>query len=221
MKYKLKQVAKNIFLVTVDSAYDTAMLFLRYQEYYESPKFHGKFFTLLDYMEWYSKKVGDNAFTYPDDYNGFNLPGWVLKKVTGALFTEKFDTVNKYDLTMLEIMDQISAMGAYENFYLIGVSKETGDPSTINHEIAHGMYSTDLLYQAVVNKMVRELPKKIRKRLFKALKDRQYHSSVLVDEANAFLSTGLHSTWKLRGMKPYRKQFSKVFKTFYNTNRVK
>jgi hypothetical protein len=196
------------------------MLFLRYQEYYESPKFRGKLFKIIDYIEWYSKHVGGNTFSYPDDYDGFNLPGWVLKKVVGALFTEKYDEVNKYDLTMIEIMDQISAMGCYEDFNLIGVSKETGGRSTINHEIAHGLYSTDALYKAIVNKMIRELPNKIRQCIFNALQNAQYHRSVWVDEANAFLATGFHPTWKINGAHKYRLQFSRVFDTFYNKNKV-
>ena len=66
MKYTLKEIKGGIFLVEFDNQYDLAMTFLRYQEFYESPKFKGKRFTIIDFMEWYSKEY-DGAFTYTKD----------------------------------------------------------------------------------------------------------------------------------------------------------
>ena len=58
------------------------MHFLRAQEFYESPfpEFKGKNFNLIDYMEKYAKAYGDNVFTYPGDWCGFNIPSNVLKE---------------------------------------------------------------------------------------------------------------------------------------------
>lgn len=215
-KYKIKEVAKNVFLVTFKSSYDLAMTFLRYQEFYESPKWRGKKFTILEYMEWYSKEVGANTFSYPDDYDGFNLPSWVFEKI-------RYEDGNIYDVVMTLIRAHIKhTFGVTGPYYLIGVSEESGDQSTVRHEIAHGMYTTDPIYKKTVDHMVRKvLPRRVRRRLFMALKQRQYHNSVLVDESNAFLSTGLHSTWKLPGMAKYRRKFQKVFEAFYKKNKVR
>lgn len=64
----------RVLHVQIKDKYDLAMTFLRAQEWYESPKFHHKLFTLEEYMRWYSKAYGKGAFTYPKDWSGFNVP---------------------------------------------------------------------------------------------------------------------------------------------------
>lgn len=201
-KYKIKQVVPKVFLVTFNSAYDLAMTFLRSQEYYESPKWKGKSFTLLEYMEWYAKTAGKGAFTYPKDYNGFNLPSRILREVP-------VPDRNHYDMVMANIVAEIETdfNCHFQDYYIIGVSKERGDKSTINHEIAHGLYTTNSIYREQVNILIKQLPATVRKKLFKALSKRQYNKSVFVDETNAYLSTGFHHTWKLKSLEKYRKPF--------------
>jgi len=48
IKYKLKEIYKGIFLVTIQDEYDLAMTFCRLQEYYESPfkQIRGKTFEM-------------------------------------------------------------------------------------------------------------------------------------------------------------------------------
>ncbi len=80
LHYTLKEVRPRLFVVTFASQYDLAMMFCRAQEYYESecPKFHLNTFTRLEHMRWYAGKHGNGAFTYPDDYIGFNVPSWAI-----------------------------------------------------------------------------------------------------------------------------------------------
>ena len=77
----LYKISGNIFCLKFDNNYDLCMHFLRAQEFYESPfpEFKGKNFNLIDYMEKYAKAYGDNVFTYPGDWCGFNIPSNVLK----------------------------------------------------------------------------------------------------------------------------------------------
>jgi hypothetical protein len=66
------KVAEGIYLLRFKTQYELTSTFLRVQEHYESPQFHGRIFTLEQYMDWY---VADNgAFTYFQDWSGFNVP---------------------------------------------------------------------------------------------------------------------------------------------------
>ena len=58
-EYKLYKIAPKLFCVEMPNTYDLSMLFVRYQEYYESPnpKFRNKAFKLLDS----AKQIGVNA----------------------------------------------------------------------------------------------------------------------------------------------------------------
>ena len=67
--YKIEEVRPNVFAVIVKDHYHRAMLFLRVQEFYESPnpQFRGKNFSIWDYIEWYSRRNKD-VFTYTFDW---------------------------------------------------------------------------------------------------------------------------------------------------------
>ena len=77
---KLIQKTKNIFQVEAESQYDLAMTFIRIQEFYESPfrEIRGHDFILEKYMDRYAKEYGN--FTYTTDWNGFNVPGDIVRK---------------------------------------------------------------------------------------------------------------------------------------------
>ena len=67
------------------------MSFVRMQEFYESPKFKGKYFTLEQYMDYWSKEFGKGSFTYPSVWDGFNIPGKVLSD-----WWDRFDNDRRY-----------------------------------------------------------------------------------------------------------------------------
>ena len=99
----LKQVLPKIFLLTFDNHYDLCMHFLRYQEFYESPKYRQQPFNLLELIRWYSNTYGDGDFTYTNDWAGFNIPSWVLNDFKEKTITD----LNQYDRFMLAISDLI------------------------------------------------------------------------------------------------------------------
>ena len=116
--YQLKEILPHVYHVRFESRYQLAMHFLRAQEYYESPKYRGKLFTLVDFMEWYSGEYGEGAFTYPLDWSGFNCPDWVL----AAIYEDELEDENKYDRRMRELYFGIPEANADATFYLIGTS---------------------------------------------------------------------------------------------------
>ena len=67
VKGKVKEIKPFIYCVEIDDDYDRAMLFCRYQEFYESPykKFRGKPFTWMEYMRHYKLAWKKRTFTYP------------------------------------------------------------------------------------------------------------------------------------------------------------
>ena len=220
MKYKLKTIllssengtTQGIFLVEFDSRYDLAMTFLRYQEFYESPspKFRNKCFTILDYMEWYSKQPDkNNSFTYPDDWAGFNIPDHIIYSLA-----HKIPDYNKYDACMDSIVDKIDRImgraGGYtgSKFYITGA--QTGQNEVVLHEVAHALYYLSESYRKEIDKKYKALSDKHKRSIESFLKDNGYTKHVYKDEAQAYLSTGDRTGNKLVSLN-VRKAFVEVF----------
>jgi hypothetical protein len=190
MKYKLDQYPneENIYVVTTDNQYDLAMLFMRAQEYYESSfkEIKGKEFTILKFMELYSKKFGDGAFTYAADWAGFNVPSKVLNTLYGPWVKYVLEDFNEYDYEMEEILNKIES----KEFYLIGAVKK--DTATIEHELSHAKYALDKNYRKRVKEILKKLPSKIKKKIEKYLLSVGYCKKVLEDELQAYIANDFH-----------------------------
>ena len=100
VKGKVKEIRPYIYCVEVDDDYDRAMLFCRYQEFYESPtkEFRGKYFSWSKYMRYYKDHWKKDTFTYPIDWTGYNIPSKSLEKSVDAFRGE-----SEYDLIMFDI----------------------------------------------------------------------------------------------------------------------
>jgi hypothetical protein len=183
--YTLKEIKPNIFHLTFQDRYDLCMYFLRYQEFYESssPKFRNKSFTILSFMRWYSKKYGNGSFTYPSDWNGFNIPGDIIPKVHNLMIPDR----NIYDYELLNIYKHCKKSS--QDFYLIGSIKK--DNITINHELAHGFFYTNKIYKSAMISLVKSIPKDIKLSITHWLKTKGYTPKVYTDEIQAYLATGM------------------------------
>lgn len=217
VKGKIVQLKPRIFGVLIDDDYDRTMLFCRYQEFYETPfkKFRNKFFTWESYMRYYKNNSKSNTFTYPIDWSGFNIPSDIVCK---GLYTFKKDW-GPYD----EIMNHIWI--SCENYplkfnkprtkwYLIGASSK--DIKTLNHELAHGYYFTNSEYKKITDKLLLSIPIKTRKKIFAKLIKMGYvnDKKILMDEAQAFLSTGLYNGLDTKEIKKYERDFINNFKKY-------
>ena len=143
VKGEVKEVFPKIFCVTVDDNYDRAMLFCRYQEFYESPtkEFRGKYFSWPKYMKYYKDHWKKDTFTYPIDWSGYNIPSHIVE---GGIDT--FNKETEYDVIMNDIYYFCENYPLRYNkprtdWYLIGASSK--DLRTMDHEIAHGLYFTN------------------------------------------------------------------------------
>lgn len=192
-KFRIKQIRPGIFLLNFKKQYDLAMHFLRYQEYYESPsrRFRHQSFTLVDFMDWYVKQSGKSTFTYPDDWEGFNLPSHVIPDYS---YFVRIPDENYYDIAMYEAWVECDRKMKGNDFYLIGC---VGDDEniTLKHEIAHGYFYLHKNYRKQMTKLVKELPARVRTKINKHLKDIGYCKAVYVDETQAYLSEGRAKEW--------------------------
>lgn len=210
--FKIKEVRQGIFHFDFKKSYDLCMHFLRYQEYYESPspKFRGKQFEIFDFMRWYSLNFGRGLFTYTDDWNGFNIPGNIIKDVHDKMITDR----NIYDYEMIQAwrtcQDVIKARGE-EKFYIIGtVGKDAFD-----HEIAHGLFYLNPEYKKTMTTFVKALSPEIRKEMNTELKILGYTPKVYVDETQAYMSTGIPESFENPDKwNEERKVFEETFRKF-------
>jgi len=184
--FTITEVKPKIFHFNFKDQYKMAMHFLRYQEYYESPnpKFRNKPFEIFDFMEWYSKEYGNGAFTYATDWEGFNFPADILKKLyNGCLIPD----LNNYDYTMCEAYNECREKCGDDKLYIIG---SVGSGEVMKHEIAHGFFYLNKTYKKEMTKLVKALKPSLLKQIYKRFKDIGYTEKVYVDECQAYLSTG-------------------------------
>lgn len=208
--FKIKEIKPNIFLFEFKNHYDMCMHFLRYQEYYESssPQFRGKAFTIFDFMRWYAIKFGKGSFTYTNDWNGFNIPGNIIWDIVNQhLIPDR----NHYDVAMYNAWKTCYHKAGSFNFYIIGVVKGNG---ALDHEIAHGFFYLYPEYKKDTTKLVKSLKPSLRKEINATLKRLGYTPKVYIDEAQAYLSTGLTEGFvKLdQEHKPFQAYFKKFLK---------
>jgi len=214
---KVVEIAPNIYGVSIKNLYERAMLFCRYQEFYESPyqEIRGKFFTWEKFMMVYKSKMKKNIFTYPIDWGGFNIPSNIIKKGLDAFGKDK----GPYD----EIMNDI--WYHCENYplrfekprckwYLIGYGD---DIRTLRHEVAHGLYYTNKKYKSEMDLLTSKIKKKHYNQIKKVLVGMGYvnDKKIIDDEVQAYLSTGLIRGFDDEDIKKYKSDFESVLKTYY------
>jgi len=219
VKGVVKEIKPNIYCVLVDDNYDRAMLFCRYQEFYESPykKFRNKYFTWMEYMRFYKDVWKKKTFTYPEDWSGYNIPSNILQIAHHIFCGEtEYDNIMN-DIYWYCVSDvQKKNEGKDVNWYLIGASSK--DLRTLNHEIAHGLYFTNRDYKKDTNKLIKEIKPTHYDKLKKKLIKMGYVSDkkIINDEIQAFMSTGLYNDLDIKELKKYESKFIKNFKKYNN-----
>jgi len=183
MKYTFSKIRENVFLVESETQYELTSMFVRPQEFYESPfeNIKGKHFSLDEFMDTYAKEMGN--FTYFSDWSGFNITGGMFK----AFFqTFRFDLREKERILLQGINGLCPNLDG--QFYVLGAIK--GKLKVINHEIAHAYW---YLYPKYKYKMIELSQKNISTSLyddaFYSLTSKGYDSSFVDDELQAYLAT--------------------------------
>jgi hypothetical protein len=217
VKGVVKEVKPFIYCVEVDDDYDRAMLFCRYQEFYESPykQFRGKPFTWMEYMRFYKTAWKKDVFTYPEDWSGYNIPSNVLQKANHLFcYDTEYDKIMNDIYFYCAIDSQNKNNGTRHDWYLIGASSK--DKGTTNHEIAHGLYFTNKEYKKNVTYLINNIKPNHYDKLKKKLMKMGYvdDKKIIDDEIQAFMSTGLYNGLDTKELMKYEKDFIANFKKF-------
>ncbi len=217
VEYEIQQTYPGIFAVRVKDQYQRAMLFVRYQEHYESPieEIRGKHFDLFEFMEIYRKWAKKKLFNYPSDWVGYNVPGKILESCSKHVLDPSTDvTPTPYDHIMADIIREIKGqIKGNRKYYVLGV--DTFDSTIMDHEICHGLYYVDPKYAKGVKELIATIPQKVYSEMKEALIELGYCEDVIDDEMQAFLSTGLTKEMsKIRGVKKEALKFKNHFKKY-------
>lgn len=221
LKGELVEILPRIFAVSIKNDYDRAMLFCRYQEFYESPfkEIRGKHFSLEYYMWIYTKQRKSEVFTYPRDWSGYNIPSGSIEKALDVFYYG--NTPSPYDKIMSDIyftcenyplkFDKPRA-----KWYLLGA--DSYKSQTMDHEIAHGLYYTNKKYKKSVQELISSIKSRDYSFLCRNLVKMGYANDkkILDDEIQAFLSTGLYKSFNTNEIKKYKGNFESNFKLFKN-----
>jgi len=207
-KLKLKQIRKNIFHISFPNQYLICATFLRLQEFYESPykEIQGHSFSLETIQDMYAEKHG-NKFTYLQDWSGFNIPDYVIKK-----FFKQFNGKLLVKESQLKKLIQKKILNNPDKTYLIATYNQRDEA----HEISHGYWYLESDYKTMMKELVENY--KYKKMLMLYLKRAGYPKKVMYDEIQAYMSTstytGLRNILSLPKNWKYTSSFKRVFKEF-------
>jgi len=175
MSFKVTEVEKNVFFLEFNNRTELGMTFLRPQENYENPHFHGKIFELDEFKAWYKKYKKSKTFTYCKDWSGFNIPSYILK----PFYEGVFKNISRREKTLLDRFRKIYDSG--KRFYLIGSTKNS---HAFAHELTHARF---YIYDAYRNDVLDELRKHDVSLLNTILSGKMYNQNTWDDEINAYL----------------------------------
>jgi hypothetical protein len=193
---KKHKLAEGIYLLMFPSQYQLASTFLRLQEYYESPKYKGRIFSLEEFMDWYAKKHR-NKFTYFTDWAGFNVPSTVFQ----TFYQGKFDPLLEKEKKLLQLFKDVA-----QPFYVIGIYKH----SDFTHELAHALYFTNKHY----NNDVKEAMAQYDTSSFARRVLSGYAKHVIPDEVQANLVAPGRLDQRFRALIPLQSQLRRLFKQY-------
>jgi hypothetical protein len=201
MKIEINEVVPNIFHVKFKSRKDLGSTFMRFQEYYENPRFKGQHFSRQTFIKWYKSQYG--SFSYYTDWSGFNIPSNALVPFQKGCFGR----LTKNEKQLLETF----AWNNSKKFYIIGTINDSPQ-STLRHEIAHGLWYVSDRYQKKMQKMLSALPKELIASIKSWILSKGcYDQSVIDDELHAYLITDPYSIWKIRGISISKRAQKTIF----------
>jgi hypothetical protein len=192
---------QNIFLIESKNQTLLASTFLRFQEYYESPMFHGKIFSLEQYGKWYALVNG--SFSYYSDWGGFNIPSIILDPFRRG----QFDPLSDEERYFLDLLPDDKS-----DYYIIG--SVYGNGSALKHEFVHALY---YLYRQYKEDVLSHMNIFDTFFLIQNLIDMGYWEGVIDDEINAYSLDGFSELVKnipdryMPRFRYMRKLLAKVF----------
>ena len=197
IKVAKSKLAKGIYLLRFKTQYELTATFLRVQEHYESPRFHGRIFSLEQYMDWYAARYGN--FTYYQDWSGFNVPSTAFQ----PFYEGKFDPLSEKEKQLLRLFENLR-----ERFYVIGIYDADAKDS-LTHELAHALFFIDAAYREAVRKAMRGYDTQ---KLAGKIAEAGYAKHVIPDELQAYMVAPSERLGSAPGLKPLRQELRALFR---------
>ena len=191
------KVGKGIYLLRFKTQYQLTATFLRVQEHYESPRFHGRIFSLEQYMDWYAERYGN--FTYYQDWSGFNVPSTAFQ----PFYEGKFDPLSEKEKQLLGLFKDLR-----ERFYVIGVY-DSGAKDSLTHELAHALFFIDDGYREAVREAMRGYDTSA---LARQIAEAGYAKHVIPDEIQAYIVAPSGELGAAPRLTPLRQKLRALFK---------
>lgn len=187
---KLQEIVDDVFYLKFKTRRKLCKTLLRFEEFYESPEFRGKIFSLEEFKEWYTKNSPKGKktrkFTYYSDWRGFNIPSHAFE----PFYQGKFNPLSVEEKGILDLLRN-KRKG---KFYLIATFGKAPN-YILRHEIAHGLYYTNQNYRKQARKIISKIDSKTKNSIQNFLaKSGGYSKAVWPDEMQAHM----HSLPKLR-----------------------
>jgi hypothetical protein len=227
MSYRILHPRSDIVVFCYDNPAELCISFARMQEFYESALtgINAHYFTLEDFIIRYCSaenpamktKKERFRFRYIEDFYAFNLYSNVIRK-----WLEVFgDDVSPREQLILNEIKPLLESG--KDFAVLGIHEGNNlGRICYPHEIAHAFYFLDKKYKAKMDKLIADLPKKIRKACRKEIAHMGYGDNAIQDEIHAYLSTNFkHEVFDIKGLWKYSKPFRKLFWSWAKNNGVK
>lgn len=198
IKIAKSKIAKGIYLLRFKTQYELAATFLRIQEHYESSRFHGRIFSLEQFMDWYAERYGN--FTYYQDWAGFNVPSTALP----PFYEGKFDPLSEKEKQLLRLFKDLQQ----ERFYVIGIY-DSGAKGSLTHELAHALFFIDDSYRKAVHKALRGYNTT---KLARQIAEAGYANHVIPDEIQAYIIAPSGKLGAAPALKPLRQELRALFR---------
>ena len=187
------------------------------QEYYESPEFRGKAFTLDEFIEYWAINYGNGAFTYPSVWDGFNIPFPIVEEWSTKC-EEAYGELRDKEIELLKAIREENVKNGHDytylqDSYIIGVHSKSKDlKEVIDHEVAHALHYIYNGYRESCEKLLETVPKSTIKRVGRTLTKMGYGQNIIKDEMQAYFSTEGYVHEGIRGRKEFEKNFRKFKK---------
>lgn len=209
----LYKIDDRIYAVKISDQRVRALLFLRYQEFYESQfsEIVNQDFEINDFINLYIKSNElKDMFTYNIDWSGFNLPSTSIEKCMVGI-----KDPNEYDRIFSQIVQTIRREYPTGKYYLLGVDKLSGD--LMDHEVAHALYFINPNYKKEMDSIIESMSEDSKIGLSDYIVAMGYNKAVVYDEIQAYMSTGLSGKMvEIEEINKYTDNFKSIFKKYRN-----
>lgn len=177
---KIVEHAPGIIELKFKTDYDMHLGLMRFSDFYEGSKLKGQFFDHETFFRTWLEEYGN--FDMFETICGYNLTDRDIRK-----FFQIFQEDALWDIEKQVKRILAPYLKSKEKFCIL--SCNAGDHITLNHELAHGYYYLDKEYKNQMDEDVKALSPAVWRRVRAGLKELGYIDQVLMDEAQAFLST--------------------------------